>query len=340
MARVTTLTEFFRAPNPEESITLEEVTDHGSTFHRLLLDLFEHADGAHLTKSVNQRPWLKDFSGVNDFNDSLRSYHEDANEMTMALISHFETYASTILFVIWQQNFSEHLESFQNQPDLNRPLNGEDIYRPAGAFIAALRELKNNGSWRYLCERVRKFSLLAGCPKTFPNPFDTIDALRATTIRNSSDSLEARLLAEIEQLRKQNKEYEERHRVQSRIISNLSYRFLLERLPGPTPKNVSNTAHWQAFWSQALHNASGSTNHPLAVLLERFGNDKRMVSQIQKVGEGMYGTMSTNIHHFRGVYNVDPSQWDELPGAILQALSPMNFNADGSIDWSLERARY
>ena len=65
-----------------------------------------------------------------------------------------------------------------------------------------------------------------------------------------------------------------------------------------------------------------------------------MLTQIQEVGEGLYGILSTNIHHFQGVYNVDPSQWDELRGEILQGLCPMHFRADGRLDWDLERARY
>ena len=307
MPRFTTLAELPRVRNPEDLTTLEEAEAHGDAFQQLMQTLFQCADGSLLLDTVVQRPWLKEFYGSNDFADSLSAFPEDVNGSTIALIEHFELIAHTILFAAWQTNIGEHLESLKQSAAVEKPVDGIDT-KMASAFLAALPELENSRNWHDICQGLRKFALLVGRPKAYSNPFETINALRDFTLRASSASREANLLVEIAQLRKQIKVNETRNRSQSRIIANLGYRHLLEHLPGPPPKNASNTAHWQAFWSQAVQNTDRSTTHPLTALLQRFGNDKRMLAQIQKVGEGMYGTLSTTIHHFQGVYNIEPSQ--------------------------------
>jgi hypothetical protein len=339
-------TELFGASDPEEYVRNSDLGRGGRTelstnlYNQILPSLFRHADGSPLTNGTNQHSWTADFHSTGGFEDSISAFHRDANGTTIALSDHFEHFAGTILFVAWQKHFQKDLPKFQEaiENGANTLQLGDDLDKIEDAFMEALKDFKHDPQWLYACARVKRFCLLAGSPTTSVDPFRSIDALRAVAIDPSSSSRESRLEAEIQQLREQNKSYEERIRLQSRIITNLSYRHLMEHLP--CHKSGSNTANWKAFWRHALQNAGQNAEHPLAVLRTRFGSDQRMLEQIQKVGEDMYSTLSTNIHHFQGVYNMEPSQWDELPGAILQALAPKNLTADGGVEWVAERSRY
>ena len=78
-------------------------------------------------------------------------------------------------------------------------------------------------------------------------------------------------------------------------------------------------------------------DHPLAPVLEKFKNFK----QIADVSGRLYSTLSTNIHHFSGQFNVLHDQWNMLDADILTALKPLNQNRDEyDIDWERERSRY
>jgi hypothetical protein len=313
-------------------------------FHQIMLPVMEHADGSFIKNSLLERPWLNDFHVVSDFHDSRSAFIEDPNSMTIALMNHLGLYASSLLFEDFSKPEKDPDLMIKKASDLKWPLdeNSMVVYDFMRTQLPSrVVDLRRGHAWSRFRERVNNFSLLVGCARAPANPFEAIDALRVMALENSASAgLEAKHQAEVAFLREQIKDYEDRHRTQSRIIANLSYRYLLEHLPGPAPMGESNTANWQKFWKQALQNANQSPNHPLAPLLTRFGHDARSVSQIRSVGQTMYGTLSTNIHHFRGVYHIDQNQWDVLPGAILQALAPTKINPDGSVDWDAERARY
>lgn len=97
----------------------------------------------------------------------------------------------------------------------------------------------------------------------------------------------------------------------------------------------------EGLWEQGLQAAKDSSNstnvtdHPLSGLVQRFTYD-----QVRKVGGELYSVLSTNIHHYPGAHMVVRDQWDELPGAILEALMPKCFvGGSGSVevDWTGER---
>ena len=209
----------------------------------------------------------------------------------------------------------------------------------------AAKETSSSSMCHQLCYRIGQFCLRAGTPSISNDPSQDIASLRHHVLSSRSHSRESELQAEIERLK-------DLCRTQQRIITNLSFRQCLEALPGPRPTNyhgipnLSSTAHWQNFWhsawakAQSKGNSTSSSNaeHPFSPLLEF---DQQTRKQIQKIGSELYGTLSTNIHHFSGVFTVNGDQWDILQGAILHALTPATTRkSDGSIDWEEERKRF
>ena len=129
---------------------------------------------------------------------------------------------------------------------------------------------------------------------------------------------------------------------QQRIITNLTFRHLLENLPPRAPKITSSTARWTDLFSNALRSAQdhshlGRETHPLHDVLRKYHN----TTQIKNVGIGLYGTFSTNIHHFSNQFTVIDSQWNAPEADIMKALTPLPSNiVAAGIDWQKERERY
>ena len=132
------------------------------------------------------------------------------------------------------------------------------------------------------------------------------------------------------------------NRAQSRIITNLAFRHLLETLPTLGADHSSATVKWQAFFRTALKTAQtqqarGQIDHPLLPVLRKYNRPK----QIEDVGKSLYSTLSTNIHHFSAQFVVLDDQWNTLEVDILKALTPLPQNeTEIGIDWERERLRY
>lgn len=179
--------------------------------------------------------------------------------------------------------------------------------------------------------KVANFCVLAGCPAPVQDPLINIHNLRQYLASNPSEIREAALRREIEDLRKTTQS-------QQRIITNLTFRHLLENLP-PAANGTTSTARWSSFFRSALNNVpkQGHHMHPLKDILLKYSNSK----QIETVGVGLYGTFSTNIHHFTSQYAIIDSQWNALEMDIMKALVPLPSNATlTEVDWSEERKRY
>jgi hypothetical protein len=183
--------------------------------------------------------------------------------------------------------------------------------------------------------KVADFCIRAGCPSVTRNPVKNVERLRAHLATRSSAIREAELRREIEGLRSENQR-------QQRIISNLTFRHLLENLPPTSSKKMTSTARWTEFFKNAVESSksrseNASQKHPLDALLSKYRN----TSQIERVGVTLYSTFSTNIHYFNSQYTVIESQWNTLECDIMKALVPMpsNVTADGT-DWQKERERY
>lgn len=183
--------------------------------------------------------------------------------------------------------------------------------------------------------KVAHFCLLAGCPMSAQNPATNLELLREHIASRPSATREAELRREIDELRRESL-------LQQRIITNLTFRHLLENLPPGTAKHRSATARWTDFFRDALRNAQNRrrTNpqpHPFDSLLHKY----RDIAQIETAGTLLYGTLGTNIHHFSNQYTILGDQWNALEYEIMQALTPLTTNIfAGEPDWQKERQRY
>ena len=250
------------------------------------------------------------------------------------------------------------------------PISDEDYTEICGLFQESVFRLDRDQFWKLLRDRIATFCLQRGSPSAGDDPLENIRALRIHLSSQGSHSAEAALRAEIESLK-------ETCRTQQRIITNLTFRHTLEVLPGPKPTNakgnpvVSSTDHWRNFWTNGWNNAialeaqaqsqglpakatSSTANtaatsaiaapipistHPFNALLNKF--DKNTRRQVDKIGSELYGSLSTNIHHFTGQFTINDDQWDVIPAAILHAIAPVTPRSPGGgVDWNQERLRY
>lgn len=152
-------------------------------------------------------------------------------------------------------------------------------------------------------------------------------------------------------MKRKNKRNEDLLRSQTRIVTCLSFRHLLERLP-PLPRDgsqPSNTQRWKAFWNQAAENAASfekcpvavdPEKHPLAALFQAYRNDLGAMEGIVLAGRKMYSTLSDQIHRYQGDFRVDEEHWKHFPYAVLQAIKPVNIDSEDNVDWGKEYGRY
>jgi hypothetical protein len=293
------------------------------------------ADDSLLTTMCDTHHWLRDFYGthLNSFETSLQRFNQDLNETAIVLDDYLKKLVGTRI----SASFTKHLTNaglLQTvaegcTPEAEGP--NENITKIRECFEAALQEDENDvrGEWRQLRSRVVSFCQQTGCPETPEDPFQCIMNLRIFVSKRQSNTREALLLAEVERLKQQNEELKNENKSQSRIITNLTFRHLLEHLPGEIL--------FKEFWRNSLkHACAGGSSHPLTPLLRRFKED-----EIRKAGEGLYGRLSRNIHDFsRANYEVDLNQWDTQEGQILKSLKPIYFDTEGNVNWKAEFRRY
>lgn len=80
-----------------------------------------------------------------------------------------------------------------------------------------------------------------------------------------------------------------------------------------------------------------SQPRPFHALLLKYTN----MTQVETVGIGFYGTLSTDMHHFRSPYTIFDDQWTALEYDIMHAITPIPSNTTaGETDWQKERQRY
>lgn len=149
-----------------------------------------------------------------------------------------------------------------------------------------------------------------------------------------------------EKFQKDKEKLTKRLEIFDRVVTDMSYRHLLEMLPmvrnaatgtsiEPNPKS---TPEWQAFWKEAWAAAERGKNGPLNDLYVQSNKRKRTL--IEEEGGRLYGILSANMQDFEQEYNIDMAVRDRIPGLILSALKPQNFTSDGDVDWDKEVRRF
>lgn len=109
-------------------------------------------------------------------------------------------------------------------------------------------------------------------------------------------------------------------------------RWLLEHLPAPNFKQQGFGNRWRLFWQSQWKQYKEDVSrdeHPLRALV---GNEK-----YNKVGKGLYGTLSTFLHEY-GHLRIDPLNPDVQK--VVETISPVHYNSNGQIDIEAERRRW
>jgi len=318
----------------------------------VLLETTKRWNDAPCKVMITNISWLEAFTGGSSSMDpALGALDSSANHCTRLLLRFLILLDNHAIMEEWKLQALDIIKNCETQCRL--PLND---YKAISITRFIQWQCERDGTiipplWKSLQQAVQKavshrdneissskvanFCMLAGCPSVEKNPTRNIWKLRTHLLSRPSAGREAELRREIGALKSE-------IQMQQRIISNLTFRHLLENLPPASTKKMSSTARWTDFFKHAIQiskfrSASMSPPHPLDALLCKYGD----VNQVERVGIGLYSTFSTNIHYFNSQYTVAESQWNALEYDIMKALVPAssNITADG-IDWQKERERY
>ncbi|KIW79497.1 hypothetical protein Z517_06109 [Fonsecaea pedrosoi CBS 271.37] len=301
---------------------------------------------------LRSAPWLAGFTAEDgNLTPACRALEVLPNQCTRLLLRLDVILANwliTSVFKTWLQGFRRRMDV--NTP-IVRPAEPSDVVKtilhdvPISSsalsslwwqLLQSYSDFRKNSVYQIFSTKVAEFCLEAGCPAVTRNPPEDIYSLRNHLFSSDSAAREAELRKEIDELRNAN-------RSQQRIITNLAFRHLLEMLPPRDAKaGNSATAAWTAFFQTGLKEAQrqlerGESGHPLTPVLKKYPK----IKQIENVGTNLYGTLSTNIHHFSGQYKVLDDQWNALEVDILRAITPLADNeTEAGVDWQMERSRY
>ncbi|KAF2652915.1 hypothetical protein K491DRAFT_760023 [Lophiostoma macrostomum CBS 122681] len=112
--------------------------------------------------------------------------------------------------------------------------------------------------------------------------------------------------------------------------SLLACRWLLEHLP---PKSTYGEGgyRWKRYWQKEWEKCTGKSleNHPLSELINE--------EKYNRIGENLYRTLSNRLHQYgarRG------EKLDTDVQKVVDAIKPIHYQADGSIDLKAERQRW
>lgn len=190
--------------------------------------------------------------------------------------------------------------------------------------------------------RLETLCLQVGVPETVVSPLPNIYALRKllSTQPQVFPGREASLQLQVDELT-------ERTRWQGRVITNLMYRRLMERLTATEAGDSQiHRQRWTAFFDQAMQNAQqsesgdGQTNtHPFATILSN-SEDATRREYVTRLGQELYDSVDANIRACNIEYRPAGDQWDAIPLALLQAMRPIMYGDNGEVDWEAERQRF
>ncbi|KAJ9661278.1 hypothetical protein H2198_002021 [Neophaeococcomyces mojaviensis] len=319
----------------------------------ILAQTKDHWEEDHCRTLLTAQPWLYGFKLLDgDMTGALQALSVSMNSCTRSLLQLNVTLSNSIILADWKLLALERLKAdaiiqkrkcypenwstfVANIMDDHLVVPGtDDINRDLWHYLQdCARDFWRHKQYKIFNMKVSDFCLRAGSPATKHNPVENIHSLRAHLSRGSM--VEAELRKELEELRKLT-------RMQQRMITNLTFRNLLEMLPPHSTGSSSATSRWKNFFTSALQNAQAqqanqTSNHPFVSILRKYPKTK----QIEDTGANLYGLLSTNIHHYSGKFMVAEDQWNVLEVEVLKALIPLAQNqSDTGVDWDTERMRY
>ena len=264
--------------------------------------------------------------------DDLRQSWKVKTGVLLDIIN--STFAKIITQLFWKASSGR---PWDKQSDYNgmKPADGNETVEPdlkasCEDELAVLNECfyraHKDRIWETLCGAIQGLCYDIGIPGArFSDLVKSIQAIQTHFAYNESE------------LRRQYYKLHRQYLSQQRIITCLTFRHILENLPGPRNPDISITQHWKTFWSQAWAEAekrknslsSGSDPHPLHKLVDRPNIQK---DDIRKFGKLLYGQLSADIHAYACEAVVHDYHWGANGTAILDALIPENAKKEGRID--------
>jgi hypothetical protein len=318
----------------------------------LLVQHKNHWEELRVAELLESVPWLKYFAADGgNITDPLHALSLSANRCTRLIQRLDSLLSNTIIMSDWKVKALKILKEWDNKHKRSRMLyfsstevihtirlekerKNNMIYVLWEQMQSSTSECAKHRDYQKFAKKVAEFCLEAGCPIVEHDPRSDVSALRRHLSQNLS-AREAELREEIQELRNAN-------RAQQRIITNLTFRHLLEMLPPPKDRLTSATSQWESFIYTALEKAQKQLSeehmsHPLVPVLKKHNRLK----QIKNVGKHLYATLSSNIHHFSGQFTVLSDQWNTLEADLLRALVPLPGNCtEAGVNWEKERLRY
>ena len=318
----------------------------------VLANVREHWKESQCSNLLKSVPWLSGFT-TEDGNlaPAISALSTSESKCTRILLRLIVLLSNAIIISDWKLRALESLKNYERRSGItilefsairitgvvSLAIEHKDvlIYNLWQQLQQSVGGYSNHRNFQILASKIASFCLEVGCPSVKYEPTDDIHCLRQHLFSHDSGIREAELREEINRLHNVN-------RAQQRIITNLTFRYLLEMLPTSGAMPSSATAKWNQFFRTAISTAKtqlaqGQIGHPLIPLLRKYDRPK----QIADVGANLYSTLSTNIHHFSGKFKVLDDQWNILEADILKALMPLpENNKEIGVEWERERLRY
>lgn len=233
----------------------------------------------------------------------------------------------------------------------NFELNRRLYFKSWHHLKQSAKDLRYFPDYQKFCGRLRILCKEAGVPETKLDDDAklSIDELKAHLHKRDPEytvELSRSLLKEKDQ---EIKTLTQEKREQARIITCLTFRHLLERLPGGP--NTNSTREWQTFLNNdilpnaeydsrnGLNRKTGELTHPVAAVVSKF--DGKFYNKFIDSARNLYSRLSTNIHQFEGKRFEVNGDWDPHELLLMRALTPHEDNIkNGEVDWDDERKRH
>lgn len=186
-------------------------------------------------------------------------------------------------------------------------------------------------NWGIISYNVRSFCQYSGIHNLTQDPLENLRKLQMYIV-NQNDR-DRYLLSQIDTLK-------DTIRSRELIITSLSYRHLLERLP-PAESGLSFETIFKVALKSAEKNTPDSPLRNLAI------NDKKHHKKMIDHAAKLFGNLSGNIHKYCDWSAVKTDMFGAEVQEIMDAVKPVHFLVDatdselrGEPDWEEERKRY
>ncbi|CAG8979658.1 hypothetical protein HYALB_00013499 [Hymenoscyphus albidus] len=243
--------------------------------------------------SFSQKPRLRNAIRAkyqNDIETIEQIHQEDGRDIRPGFRNFGEEVPSKFIKAIMEAQF---VVQAIVRGDILKRLDGWTRAKQEEAIWNAYRAVSRDIRWERLKDQVREICVKSGSPIPHDDPLENIAELRKHLDRHHDY---------YRTISKLNKELE----IQQRMITNLSFRHLLESLPGPNKdkKRGGDREGWDRFWDSAIQLAEFEKDRDLdetnREFEEAWKKERKDAKKQQKEVQNHHGHAGSGRKHLDG----------------------------------------